>query len=389
MDSGLTGFDPGKVYSCIGQIGAGRDEFFKVLYNDTQNKFVNPMGDCWACKEAQEYFTTFKAADDELIDKIINTFNTIHETVKKAAEAWARDTGTSISIGNFTVNPNRISIDCIKENFNGSRGIDKGAAQDAIEQFKQLTTQIESAKNRVNKAVKDSGFIGGEQQYNLQMALRSICEAINSKFDDLMQEATIAINQTAEAYGELEQDVSNAFEIDANDIDFSKISTNANDAANGNFIDESNIHKDYWGDSTGGKLEAEIRDDGTVLIKEDGVAMGYTTKEALGIENASQPEQNNLGESTPTSNNSDGDQIHYDNWDTNHEYGYTSQNNSTSSTSTSANSSGNNADITQIETTTSQQSTDSSIDWRPSYQRDLSPSGSSTSNLFTHKSGKF
>ena len=60
-------------------------------------------------------------------------------------------------------------------------------------------------------------------------------------------------------------------------IDFSRISTNANDALNGSFINENSIHKEYWE----GDLNFVRRDDGSIQIVKDGVVMGYTDE--LGI----------------------------------------------------------------------------------------------------------
>ena len=62
------------------------------------------------------------------------------------------------------------------------------------------------------------------------------------------------------------------------DIDFSKISTNHQDAMNGNFIDESKIRKEYWKD---GNLELREESDGVIAIYKDGVPMGRTTLDAL------------------------------------------------------------------------------------------------------------
>ena len=60
-------------------------------------------------------------------------------------------------------------------------------------------------------------------------------------------------------------------------MDFSRISTNANDAVNGNFINEENVHKEFWE----GDLTFVKRDDGSIQILKDGVVMGYTDE--LGI----------------------------------------------------------------------------------------------------------
>ena len=69
-------------------------------------------------------------------------------------------------------------------------------------------------------------------------------------------------------------------DISKEDIDYSKISRTAQSASDGQFIDRSKVKDQYWGDGHH-QLTYEKRGDGTVLIREDGVAMGFTTEDAL------------------------------------------------------------------------------------------------------------
>ena len=67
--------------------------------------------------------------------------------------------------------------------------------------------------------------------------------------------------------------------INASQLDFSKISSNAGDAASGDFIQEGNVHKEYWE----GELQLVPREDGTIQIVKDGTVMGYTTEEGVSL----------------------------------------------------------------------------------------------------------
>ena len=87
------------------------------------------------------------------------------------------------------------------------------------------------------------------------------------------------------------------------DIDYSRISSSADKVQNENFIDESRISKDKWGDN--GELTYKVRDDGSVVIYEDGVAMGYTDEK--GLNNLIQ-RQNNQVKVNITPNNPNGSQ---------------------------------------------------------------------------------
>ncbi len=73
----------------------------------------------------------------------------------------------------------------------------------------------------------------------------------------------------------------NGMEISASQINWDCIASTANDALNGNVLAESNINKEYWGNN-GATLTIQVNEDGSVLILENGVAMGWTTIDAIG-----------------------------------------------------------------------------------------------------------
>ena len=72
----------------------------------------------------------------------------------------------------------------------------------------------------------------------------------------------------------------NRVDIDKLNINWDEIYTNKSDAKNN--INNVEANQNYWGDEEG--LTAEIYDDGTVLIYEGDKAMGWTTLEALGLD---------------------------------------------------------------------------------------------------------
>ena len=95
-----------------------------------------------------------------------------------------------------------------------------------------------------------------------------------------------------------------AFSSLASGFDFSKISSTANDAVNGNFISKDKVHDQYFSE---GDYTFEYREDGTVRIDKNGVPMAFTTKENAdkitgGIENVLQQEQTSSGSFQTSSN---------------------------------------------------------------------------------------
>ena len=67
--------------------------------------------------------------------------------------------------------------------------------------------------------------------------------------------------------------------IEPQDINFGAIASSEGDALNGNFLNEDIINSEYFGDC--GELTVQVSDNGAALILEDGVALGWTTIDAL------------------------------------------------------------------------------------------------------------
>lgn len=96
-------------------------------------------------------------------------------------------------------------------------------------------------------------------------------------------------------------------------IDYSRITTNEYRAAEGDFIREENIWTDQWGDNESGILTYEKMDNGTYLIREDGVGMGFTDAEGLAglTGNPVQDTPQVTSDTIPTNGTISADQIDY------------------------------------------------------------------------------
>ena len=70
-------------------------------------------------------------------------------------------------------------------------------------------------------------------------------------------------------------DTSGSF--NGSNLNLSKIAVTASDANNGNFVDQNKLQKNMFSKD----IFYNVRDDGTVLLSKDGVALGFTTVEAL------------------------------------------------------------------------------------------------------------
>ena len=208
----LTGFDPGVVNSSINQVNAAYRDLMQAIVTGTQSKFINPMGNQWACKEAQTWFGEFTNVINELANGCNQTFESVVNTMNEAARAWAQTTGgteyTSIS---FSPIGTKVNADPIKENLGGVRGVDRENANSTVSNLSGVAQSASSALASAKSAVASCGFMGGHQAESLIEALNQIGNNINQAVNETSSAAKTAITNTVATYGDQATSVSNAF----------------------------------------------------------------------------------------------------------------------------------------------------------------------------------
>lgn len=208
----LTGFNPDVVNRSINAVSAAYRELNTQLQNEMQTKFVSGMSDKWACENAVKFFQeAFKPSVDEIITSSNRVFQSVADAMNSAGRAWASSTGSAYSPAQFSVNETKISIDSIKENINGVRGIDLQNSISVINQLPVIANAAGQALTNAQRAVAECGFMGGSQQGNLDASLRTIKEKINSAVSDLTEKAKQAMEQTVSTYQDTEGQVAKAF----------------------------------------------------------------------------------------------------------------------------------------------------------------------------------
>lgn len=206
----LTGFDPDLVSTSIDKVISAYEELMKALGDDMQTQFVNGMQDKWACNDAQTFFQNFKEADEELITKSNNTFESVVNSMNSAAQAWAESTGSNWGGKSFTRNDKKIDITGIQENIGGVRGVDPEATTVSAK-LPTIATSAESALTNAQSAVSNCGFVGGNQEAELINSLGEIKNAISKTSSEISEACKKAIDETAQKYQDLGVKVSDAF----------------------------------------------------------------------------------------------------------------------------------------------------------------------------------
>lgn len=208
----LTGFNPELVYSSIAGIQNAYDDLMQALITDIQEKFINPMGDCWACTDAKEFFENAVKAFESQKKGATRVFESVINSMNSSARSWASSTKSDYTDKTFKGITTVINDTAIKENINGVRGIDQIEATSAIAQLEGIKSAADAALDQAINAVTNCGFIGGNQEANLIGSLKNIQTNISTSFGELTATAKSSMDKTIENYGSIESSVSKAFE---------------------------------------------------------------------------------------------------------------------------------------------------------------------------------
>lgn len=210
--NGLTGFDPEQVRTSINKVINSYNDLMDQIGERMQKDFVNGMADKWACKQAQNFFESFKNTTDSLIAGANQTFESVVKSMNDSAIAWANSTDSSYSPVQFTIRQITMNISNIMENINGVRGIDLQSSDSVSSKLALIKNDASSSLQNAKNAVTDCGFVGGGQETNLIAALDSIRKNIDSAITNLTEQSKKAIDDTKATYGDVEGKVSQAFQ---------------------------------------------------------------------------------------------------------------------------------------------------------------------------------
>lgn len=209
----FVGFNSEEVKKSINGVQKAYDGLCVSLGSTTQSKFVSVMANEWACKEAQDFFGKVNTAVESLRKDIDKVFGSVVDSMNSAGKAWAARTGNQAvySSISFAASSQKIDVSVIKENINGDRGITPGASNKAKTGLSAIKNSADSNLTSAVNAVKTSGFLGGNQQNDLENALKTIKKNIDTAIENLNSELDKAINSTNQNYTDLSTTVSSGF----------------------------------------------------------------------------------------------------------------------------------------------------------------------------------
>lgn len=252
--------------------------------DELDSNYIAKIAQNWYTPEGYDYFNNkFKPTMDGIYSDLAEQFYSYIVKIKEAIRSWEQRTGGDYSNTNTEKGETpKCDVSAIKDQRDdGTRGINVQEVESlntALDNcFEALMTSIGKLKDQV----KGTEFIGGNQIEELTNGFKEIENKINNLLETTKSDIDDRIIKSLATYSNLGSNTSNKFSLDSKNVDFSRITNNAADSLNGKFWSEDNIQKQYWTNSPSGKLDYEIREDGSVLITKDGVPMGYTDKKGL------------------------------------------------------------------------------------------------------------
>lgn len=212
---GLTGFNAEEIRGSLNGIKNAYDGLMVQLCDTTQKDFVNEMGNYWACQDAVDFFAVFAQNFDNLIKETNRVYQSVFGSISSAASNWWLTTGErgTLNLPTFSERTYSMSVDQIKLEFsNKSKGIDEALAKSTVQRLEKII--LPRIKNRLNdtyNSVATCGFLGHEQDTQLQTSLDQLAQKMGDVFEGQIKAVNTAIEKTVTNYGSYAQGVSGAF----------------------------------------------------------------------------------------------------------------------------------------------------------------------------------
>ena len=209
----ITGFVAEAVTSAAKSVNNSFEGTIKALHDDMWLFFIDPMGGAWASKQAVDYFQKkFKPAVDGVITEINKLYEEVVTKMNEGGKKWAAQTGDALVFTpvQFTYKLVKTTVDNIKENINGVRGIDRTTAVTLLNELQKIQTRALGELNNTKHAISNSGFLGGDQQKQLNSRIEEVKTKITNLIQDLMISIKKAITTTVDEHGDTAGQVAQA-----------------------------------------------------------------------------------------------------------------------------------------------------------------------------------
>lgn len=212
----IYGFDPEIVRRSIGAINDAYAGLKEVLVDKIQNEFIEKMAQIWASNHAIRYFRDeFKPSIDDLNARVNFTFKSVVNAMNSAAIGWARKTENAYTPIEFLENNKEVVINSVSEKFSDNKvGINFDIALSTVESVMNNIQNLSLDRlNQAVEAVRNCGFLGGDQASTLYASLGTIKDSVIQTFEICKKNAQNRIDETVQEYGAVATNTTEKFQI--------------------------------------------------------------------------------------------------------------------------------------------------------------------------------
>lgn len=209
----MVGFDANEVKASIQSVINGYDSLHTELSTNFQRNFVDKISTGWYAKYAVETMKKVATNEEKLLKEVNKVLESVVDAMDGAAKAWASQTGDSsvYSSKKLSLKSTSISVQNVKENNGGQRGIDESIVNSALSALSTVKSNAQNATVKVRTAVNNCGFIGGSQAQQLQNSLNEIKKQIDSAFETVQVDIEKGMKNTLQDYQSLEKKITSNF----------------------------------------------------------------------------------------------------------------------------------------------------------------------------------
>ena len=205
MDTeGIYGYSDVEVSHLIDQISSYTANVLDYLTVDMQKNFINPMAENWVCKEAQDFFASFKEIDERLAIRIRDRRDELIKFISEAANSWSQQTNsgrTFVVYDSSGFVPN-LDISGIKENYNNIRGINMKHVPEIMRTLMTIIDNTKEDMNSIKRLTVNVPFLGGSQHEKLIQLVDVMTNMIVEEITGFVNATKVAIDNTLTKYGD-------------------------------------------------------------------------------------------------------------------------------------------------------------------------------------------
>ena len=186
-NSNYYGYDEDSIKRMYQGLYDAYEVLVKNVGGELQTEVINPIGDFWYAKEAQNTGDAIvNVINNEFTDALLTTYGQLTEYLEGVARTWAEYTQNSPVVNTVGNSSSRISVnrDTIKESLDGKFvGINSEKATSYTDGLTGVKEKITSAISETYSKIRElAPFVGGQQEQAVLGLIKKLEDSVTNMF---------------------------------------------------------------------------------------------------------------------------------------------------------------------------------------------------------------